>query len=139
MKVLLDTCIISDIYRAHKAKILQAALKSIGEENCFVSVVTLGEITNGIHLLDESKKKRDLLGWIESFEKQYNDRVIIIDVPTAKTWGELTAKCKRKGKVISAADGLIAASAITHGLHVMTGNIKDFEPTGAMVVNPYVH
>jgi len=137
MKVLLDTCIISDIYRAHKTENLQADLKSIGEENCFVSVVTLGEIANGIYLLDEGKRKKELLYWIERFEKQYSDRVISIDAPIAKIWGELTAKCRRAGKMISAADGLIAASAICHGLHVMTENIKDFEPTGAMLINPY--
>ena len=137
MRVILDTCIISDIYRAHKTEVLQSALKSIGEDNCFVSVVTLGEITNGIFLLDEGKRKKELLYWIERFEKQYNDRVIVIDAPIAKIWGELTARCRRAGKNISTADGLIAASAICHGFHLMTENIKDFEPTGAMVINPY--
>jgi len=137
MKVLLDTCIISDIYSTHKAATLQPALKSIGEENCFVSVVTLGEIANEIYLLDEGKKKKELLNWIEQFEKQYNDRILTIDADITKTWGELVAKCKRVGKSVSMADGLIAASAICHGLHVMTENIKDFESTGAMVINPY--
>ncbi len=137
MKVLLDTCIISDIYRAHKMEKLGVALKAIGEDNCFVSVITLGEIANGIYLLDEGKKKKELLYWIERFEKQYNDRIIPIDADTSKTWGELAAKCKRAGKIISMADGLIAASAICHGFHVMTENLKDFEPTGAMVINPY--
>jgi toxin FitB len=137
MKALLDTCIISDIYRAHKREALQLVLKSIGEENCFVSVITIGEIANGIHLLEEGKRKKDLVYWIERLEKQYSDRVIPIDAAVAKTWGELTAKCKRAGKIISAADGLIAASAICHGFHVMTENVKDFEPTGALIINPY--
>ena len=137
MKVLLDTCIISDIYRAHKTQVLKLALQSIGEENCFVSVVTLGEITNGIYLLAEGKKKKDLLYWIERIEKQFSDRIIGIDANIAKTWGELTAKGRRAGKTISTADGLIAASAISHGLHVMTENVKDFEATGARIINPY--
>ena len=130
-------CVILDIYRANKTETLRSALQSIGEENCFVSVVTLGEIANGIHLLDEGKKKKELLYWIERFEKQYSDRVIPIDADIAKTWGELAAKCKRAGKNISMADGLIAASAICHGFHVMTENVKDYEPTGAMVISPY--
>ena len=137
MKVFLDTCIISDIYRAHKTDVLQAALRSIGEENCFVSVIALGEIATGIHLLDEGKKKKELLYWMERFEKQYSSRIIGVDADTAKTWGEITAKCKRSGMTLAAADGLIAASAICHGFHVMTENVKDFEPTGAMVINPY--
>lgn len=63
--------------------------------------------------------------------------MILIDADIAKTLGEITAKCKRQGKTIPIADGLISASAICHGLHVMTENTKDFEPTGAMVINPY--
>jgi predicted nucleic acid-binding protein len=137
MKVLLDTCIISDIYKEKRTEILQSALEPIGEENCFVSVITLGEINNGINLLDEGKKKKKLLLWIEQFEKQYSDRIIGINADIAKTWGEIAAKCKRKGKIISTSDGLIAASAICNGLHVMTENVKDFEPTGVMVINPY--
>jgi len=137
MKVILDTCIISDLYKAHKTEILQLALEPIGEENCFVSVVALGEITKGIYLLDESKKKKDLIRWIERFEKQYSDRIIGINADIAKTWGEVTARCQRTGIIIPAADGLIAASAICHGFHVMTENVKDFEPTGAMIINPY--
>lgn len=62
MKALLDTCIISDIFRAHQIDTLQLALKSIGEENCFVSVVTLGEIANGVYLLDDGKRKNYYFG-----------------------------------------------------------------------------
>jgi len=137
MKVLLDTCIISDIYRSRKAATLQKALKSIGEENCFVSVVTLGAIANEIYLLKESKKKKELLNWIEQFEKQYNDRIISIDAQVTKIWGELIVRCKHVKKTLSMAEGLIAATAICHGLHVMTENIKDFEPTGVLIINPY--
>jgi predicted nucleic acid-binding protein len=138
MKVLLDTCIISDIYRGHKIERLKNALHSIGEENCFVSVVTLGEIINGIHQLEEGRKKKDLLHWVEQFETKYSTRLLFIDSAVAKVWGELTAKAKRIGKNIPTADGLIAATALSHGLHVMTENVKDFEPTGVQLINPYV-
>ena len=63
--------------------------------------------------------------------------VLLAAKAIAKTWGELTAKGRRAGKTISTADGLIAASAISHGLHVMTENVKDFEATGARIINPY--
>ena len=138
MKVLLDTCIISDIYRAHKTEGLKDALHAIGEDNCFVSVVTLGEISNGVHQLSEGKKKNDLLHWVEQFETKYGDRLLPITAEVARTWGELTAKAKATAMNIPAPDGLIAATALCHGLSVMTENVKDFEPTGVQVINPYI-
>jgi len=137
MKVLLDTCIISDIYRAHRTEKLREVIYSIGEENCFLSVVTLGEITSGILQLAEGKKKKDLLHWVGLLEAKYTDRVLLVDGAVAKIWGELTAKGKKQGKNIPVADGLIAATALCYGLHVITANTKDFEPTGVLLINPY--
>ncbi|MBF0386437.1 MAG: type II toxin-antitoxin system VapC family toxin [Candidatus Omnitrophica bacterium] len=139
MKALLDTCIISHIYRAHRSERLKHFLHSIGEENCFISVVTLGEIINGIHQLDEGKKKKDLLVWGEQFESKYSDHLLPINSGVARVWGELTARTKRIGKNIPVADGLIAATALYNGLHVITENVKDFEPTGVQVINPYIN
>jgi predicted nucleic acid-binding protein len=138
MKVLLDTCIISDIYRAHKIEPLKNILRAIGDENCFVSVVTLGEIVNGIFQLSEGKKKRDLVIWVEQFERKYADRILEVNAGVAREWGKLTAKARVSGFNIPVADGLIAATASYHGLSVITENVKDFEPTGVHVINPYL-
>ncbi|MFH0753078.1 MAG: type II toxin-antitoxin system VapC family toxin [Candidatus Omnitrophota bacterium] len=137
MKVLLDTCIISDISRAHKKDLLKGVLYSIGEDNCFMSVVTLGEITHGIHLLEEGKKKKDLLLWINQIEVYYGNRLLTFDNEVAKIWGELSAKAKKAGRSIPIADGMIAATALLYGLHVMTENTKDFESSGVLLINPY--
>ena len=51
-------------------------------------------------------------------------------------WGELTACAKTEGIIISACDGLIAATALYHGLHVMTRNIRHFKQTGAFAIDP---
>lgn len=65
------------------------------------------------------------------------DRILPIDLETAVIWGEVTAKSEKKGKPIPAIDGLIAATAIRHGLQLMTCNVADFEATGAMLINPW--
>jgi predicted nucleic acid-binding protein len=49
----------------------------------------------------------------------------------------LTAAAQKKGQIVAAPDGQIAATAKQHGLYVMTRNVKDFEPTGAMLINPW--
>ena len=60
-----------------------------------------------------------------------------LDIETAKLWGELTARAQKKGVVIPATDGLLAATALRHGLHVMTRNESDFKASGARIVNPW--
>jgi predicted nucleic acid-binding protein len=52
--------------------------------------------------------------------------------------GKITAKAQQEGYVIHASDGLIAATALQHGLHLMTRNVKDFEPTHVMLINPWI-
>jgi predicted nucleic acid-binding protein len=77
-------------------------------------------------VLREGKKKRALRRWLDTLERLYADRLLPIDLETSRLWGELTA-----------AAGLIAATARRHGLHVMTRNTGDFESAGALVLNPW--
>ena len=59
-------------------------------------------------------------------ENVYTDRILNITSEVAHIWGELTAQAKLKGVTIHASDGLIAATALANGLHVMTRNVDDF-------------
>jgi len=63
--------------------------------------------------------------------------VLVIDLETSHFWRELTAAARKTGKIIPAADGLIAATARRHGLHVMTRNTEHFEAAGVAFVNPW--
>jgi predicted nucleic acid-binding protein len=75
--------------------------------------------------------------WLHTLERHYADRLLPVDLETSRLWGELTAAAQKTGRVIPAADGLIAATARHHGLHVMTRNTEDFEAAGAFVLNPW--
>ncbi len=103
----------------------------------FLSVLTVGELTKGIELLAAGERKRTLRRWLETLEQDYADRILSIDTETARIWGELTAGAQTGGRTIPASDGLIAATAIRHGLHLMTRNVTDFVNTGAMLLNPW--
>ena len=98
----------------------------------------MGEITKGIELLDSGARKRNLEMWLRTLEREYADRILMVDRDVAQIWGELTASAQKKGRIVSAGDGLIAATARRHGLHVMTRNVHDFEPTGALLTNPWL-
>ena len=137
MRALLDTCVLSELVRPQSNESVRKAVESLAEEDSFVSVISLGEIERGIGLLGEGGRKRALSGWLDGLQRDYAGRILEIDAETARLWGALTARASKTGRQIGAADGLIAATALRHGLHIMTRNVKDFEPTGAMIVNPW--
>ena len=137
MRVLLDTCVLSELRKQDCPSQVKSAVEILDDSDLFVSVITLGEIAKGIALLDESKRKRALRDWLETLEQQYGERILPLDLETVRIWGEVTAKAQRAGKVVAAGDGLIAATAIRYGLHVMTRNVDDFLPTGVLLINPW--
>ena len=70
-------------------------------------------------------------------ERVYADRLLPVDLETGRIWGQLTAAAQRKGRTVPAGDGLIAATAQRHGLHVITRNVDDFKETGVTLINPW--
>ena len=137
MKALLDTCVLSELRNPHSTALLEKALQPFDPTDLFISVISVGEITKGIALLAPSKRKADLKSWATHLENSYKDRLLGIDGEIAHIWGELTSNAQKNGKTIPTADGLIAATALAHGLHVMTRNIADFEVTGVLILNPW--
>ena len=138
MRVLLDTCVLSELRRSKGHPGVRLAVDAIESDSLFVSVISVGEIAKGIALLKESSRnRRDLQAWLQALERLYADRILSIDLETSHTWGELTAAAQKTGKIVPASDGLIAATARRHGLHVMTRNVEHFAPTGVLLLNPW--
>lgn len=137
MRTLVDTCVLSEVQRPKGAAEVRKRFESLDEEDIYLSVLTLGELKKGIDKLRASAKKRSLTTWFDQLALSASKRILPIDHETAVIWGEVTAKCEKKGRSIPAVDGLIAATALRHGLHLMTRNVSDFEPTGAMLINPW--
>ena len=138
MRVLLDTCILAEIRKAEGTPPVKEFVNILPAAKLFLSVITIGEISKGIALLPDGAKKRSLAVWLIGLSHQYEERVLALDQEAAQIWGELTAAGQIKGVIIPAADGLIAATALRHGLHVATRNTAHFEAAGAMVVNPWL-
>lgn len=84
-----------------------------------------------------SRERTGLERWLAGLELQFAGNVLVVDLETSHIWGEIAARAQRIGETLSAGDGLISAAAIRHGLHVMTRNVRHFEPTGVLVVNPW--
>ena len=73
-----------------------------------------------------------LAEWLDRVLTLYGERVVPFDLRTARRWGALSAALGN-----DSADLMIAATALEHGLTVVTRNVSDFEPSGAAVIDPF--
>lgn len=137
MKVLLDTCALAELRKPRPDPAVVAAVNAVPDEKLFLSALSVGEIAKGTALLPAGKKRNELTAWLVALEREFRERILPVDVEIARGWGEMTARAQKKGLIVAPTDGLIAATAMRHKLHVMTRNEKDFQPTGVHVVNPW--
>jgi predicted nucleic acid-binding protein len=137
MRVLLDTNVLSETKRPVPNPAVLARLASTPAQDKFVSVITIGEIAAGTAKLEPGKRRRELEEWLAYAERNFADRLLPVDRDVAHLWGDLTARVTKAGHTLHPADGLIAATALHNGLHLMTRNVTDFEPTGVQIINPW--
>jgi predicted nucleic acid-binding protein len=137
VKVLLDTCALSEIRHPKGNPAVKEAYLALPESDLYISVITLGEIMKGISLLEDGSRKNELAQWVQGLEQYYSEHILPVDRDVAHIWGEITARAQQSGHTLGACDGLIAATALANGLHIMTRNVRDFECTGACLINPW--
>jgi predicted nucleic acid-binding protein len=135
--ILLDTCVVSELAKPRPAAPVLRWLEATPEVHLHVSVLTLGEIENGCARLAAGARRRRLEEWLATLSSTFSDRVVGIDAETARLWGRVSAEATQKGRGVGVVDGLIAATALRHGLSVATRNVDDFAPTGVPLVNPF--
>ena len=103
-----------------------------------VSVMTLTEICHGIARLPQSKQRRELQEWLDDVLRPwFAERVLPITELIAERCGTLMGEHQTKGRKIPLADAMIAATALEHGLIMVTRNVKHFEGLGLTVMNPW--
>ena len=136
MSYLLDTNVVSEAARKEPNMEVLAWLEQLPPSALYLSVLSMGEIRNGIERLKPGTRKEQLRVWLEQVLPGWlEDRILPIDHAVADEWGRLTAATKR---TLPAIDTLIAATALTHNLRLVTRNAKHFEDVQALeVVNPW--
>ena len=131
---LIDTDILSVLRRRDRHAGVVQWLEARRTVDLHLSVITIGEIERGISQQRQRNPAfaADLAGWLDRVLGWYGDRILAVELPVARRWGQLSAMLGHGG-----ADLLIAATALEHGLTVVTRNVSDFEPTGVPVLNPF--
>lgn len=137
MKYLLDTNAVSELKRPRPNPGVVRRIQAMSQDDCFISVLTVGEITRGVEKLPASCRKSDLATWLSALIAGFGDRIIAIDANVAEAWGRCCARSESKGVSLPAVDGLIAATAICHGLTVVTRDVEHFDAAGSLTLNPW--
>ena len=138
MNYLFDTCVISEVIRPKPAAKVLRWLEQIPNDRIYLSVLTLGELRKGILRLDDSRKAHRLQTWLDTdVRARFQNRILPIDVEVALEWGKLCAESELADHPRPAIDALLAATAITHHLTLVTRNTADVAFTRAEVFNPW--
>jgi predicted nucleic acid-binding protein len=132
---LIDTVTLSELRRRERDPKVVAWFGRQRTTDLFLSVISIGEIERGIarqHTADPGFAGA-LAAWLDQVLTLYGERVVPFDLRSARRWGNLSASLGN-----DSADLMIAATALEHGLTVVTRNVSDFEPTGVAVLDPFV-
>lgn len=138
MMYLLDTNVVSELRKASNGKAnpnVVAWAKGVNASHLFVSVITIMELELGILAIE---RKDDFQGgmlraWFEQqVLPEFVERTLPVDTPIALRCAKLQIPDKRGER-----DAMIAATALVHGMIVVTRNVADFSGTGVSIVNPW--
>lgn len=135
---LLDTNVVSELRkvsmgRAHPG--VAAWAHSVAAEDLYVAVITLQEIAIGVQLTErrDPAQGQRLRAWFEErVLPAFDARVLVVDIAVALRSAGLHVPDPSPVR-----DGLIAATALVHGMTVVTRNTADFTPSGVAVLNPW--
>lgn len=131
---LLDTNVISETRKSRANPGVMSFLGAADGSGLFLSVLTLGELRKGVaarRRTDAATADR-LAAWVDGIETTFADRVLAVDAAAVRLWGELSA-----GRSIPVVDTLIAATAISQDLTLVTRNTRDFVATGVPLLDPW--
>jgi len=139
MSYLLDTCVISEYTRREPDLKVIHWIDELDESDLFLSTITVGEIKKGIErLLPESRRKQALTIWLENgLLKRFSGRIYPVTVEVMLRWGLMYARLEASGQTVSTMDSLIAATALSHGVVLITRGEDHFRPTGVEIINPW--
>ncbi|HEX8980425.1 MAG TPA: type II toxin-antitoxin system VapC family toxin [Parasulfuritortus sp.] len=135
MSYLLDTNVISELVRPQPDANVLSWFKDVPDRALHLSVLSLGEIRKGVEGMASGSRREKLRLWLEQdLPAWFEDRLLPVSLQVADRWGRMLAEA---GRPLPAVDSLLAATALSHELRLVTRNVEDFRIAGLDVINPW--
>ena len=135
MSYLLDTNVLSELRKRTPNAGVVEWFAQRPASTLFLSVLTLGELRKGVEGVKDVTRRMALLDWLDTdLPAFFTGRILSVDAPVADRWGRMLAAAGRPVPVI---DSLLAATAIHHGLSLVSRNVRDLTDFGLDVINPW--
>jgi tRNA(fMet)-specific endonuclease VapC len=135
---LLDTNLPSETIRLRPEPRVTDWIARQANDALFLSVITIGELRRGFITAPDPQRRARLERWLETDVLLWFDgRILPVTKEIADRWGVIDGTCQLRGTTANTADGMIAATALEHGLTVVTRNVKDFSLFGVPLFNPW--
>jgi len=130
---LLDTNVVSELRRPRPHGAVLAWLRNVSDSEIHLSAVTIGELQAGIEITREQDlaKAIEIEAWLDQVAETYN--ILPMDARIFRSWARLMHR--QPNDLIE--DAMIAATAMVHGLTVVTRNVRDFKNLGVRTLNPF--
>jgi predicted nucleic acid-binding protein len=136
---LLDTCVLQELMRSSPEPSVLRWISQVREDDLFLSVLSIGELTRGVEKMAKDEKRREQISWLENeLVPRFKGRILEVDAAAARTWGVVGAIVDSLGMNARAIDLLVAAQALTRGLALVSRFERNFSGSGAAVLNPWV-
>ena len=133
---LIDTNVISELRRPRPEPGVLRWFEQLPGKQLHLSVLSLGELRRGVERLEPGSRRDHLEGWLEQeLPLYFSGRLLPVDAAVADRWGRLLAQI---GRPLPAIDSLLAATALEHGLILVTRNLRDMPGQVVTVMNPWI-
>lgn len=136
---LLDTNVVSEIRKGGRANpAVRSWAETVPPGACFLSMVSVAEIRIGIERVADPGFRGELEAWLrDGVRVWFGERILAVDEAVLLAWRRLVAQGQKARYTYSQPDALIAATALVHGLGVVTRNGADFERAGVPLCDPW--
>jgi len=136
--ILLDTNVISEVMSPSPDARVMAWMDSQDPDEIWTCTIVVAEVLSGLDLMPEGRRQARLRELAERmFISLFAGRIFDLDLAAARAYGRVLKIKKSIGRPIDEADGLIGATAFSHGATLATRNIADFEHCGIPLVDPW--
>ena len=132
---LLDTNVVSEMTKATPYPVVAELMAT--RRDLWLSVIVIHELRYGITILDEGRRRDELHLWLSQILNRFSGRILSLDQQSSELAASLRARARRSGRTLNVPDALIAGTAGSRSMTLITRNVRDFHGLDIEIVNPW--